>query len=273
MLFICIIIIIIIICCTIITFNKPLKIVNMIMILLVLNVTICILNIPILYKIIISSFLFYIYSIYYSFLVNAVIIYIEYVLLHNNINLQKRIYSTLSKTFKIKHNFHDLPPYPTIIVCNYCFDRLENILCKLLPIHICIVMSSKMFFLDMFSANNIYLKSKGAYKTLESNVIKYNKEGKYIFLYTSKYSDKPNTVINIKSGAFSISKSTHIPITLMTIDHIDFGLFNTIPYQNLQIHIGETFVVDNVFMAKCKARTYFRDTLSKFATQKYQFVD
>jgi hypothetical protein len=179
-----------------------------------------------------------------------------------------------SPTLRIKTNFKKLPSYPSIIVCNYCNDRLENLSCILIPKNMAIMMRDglkKTTKLHKLVKWPIFTQEKNSYDSTKKEIIEHVKNGRSIFTYITKYPrDIPNYIPKIRSGMFSIAKELDLPITLVAIDYIDIK-FNIIQDQNFYIEIGDTFKVDNIQESIYKARKFYRDKLTKFINQKYMF--
>jgi hypothetical protein len=177
-------------------------------------------------------------------------------------------------TLRIKTNFKKLPSYPSIIVCNYCNDRLENLSCILIPKNMAIMMRDglkKTTKLDKLVKWPIFTEEKNSYDNTKKEIIDHVKDGRSIFTYITKYPrNVPNYIPKIRSGMFSIAKELDLPITLVAIDYIDIK-FNIIQDQNFYIEIGDTFKVDNVQESMYKARKFYTNKLKKFIKQKYIF--
>lgn len=173
---------------------------------------------------------------------------------------------------KIKTNFNKLPNKPTIMICNYCNDRLENLACILIPKDMAIMMRDglkKTTKLHKLVKWPIFTGEKNNYENTKKEMIEHINSGRSIFTYVTKYPrDIPNFITKIRTGVFSIAKELDIPITLVAIDYIDIK-YNIIPDQNFQIEIGDTFKVDNIQLSIHKARKFFRNTMTKFINQKY----
>lgn len=184
-------------------------------------------------------------------------------------DIVNNIYSPI---LKIKTNFKKLPSFPTIIVCNYCNDRLENLSCILIPKNMAIMMRDglkKTAKLHKLVKWPIFTQEKNSYDNTKKEIIKHITEGRSIFSYITKYPRNiPNYIPKIRSGMFSIAKELDLPITLVAIDYIDIK-FNIIQEQNFHIEIGDTFKVDNIQDSIYKARKFYTNKLTKFIKQKY----
>ena len=173
---------------------------------------------------------------------------------------------------KIKTNFNNLPTKPSIMVCNYCNDRLENLACILIPKDMAIMMRDglkKTTKLHKLVKWPIFTGEKNNYENTKKEITEHINQGRSIFTYVTKYPrDIPNFIAKIRTGIFSIAKELDIPITLVAIDYIDIK-YNIISEQNFQIEIGDTFKVDNVQLSIHRARKFFRNTMTKFINEKY----
>jgi len=185
---------------------------------------------------------------------------------------RKIVHNLFNNTFNLKFNFKKLPDKPSIFVCNYCSDRLENIACILIPKDMGILM---LHTLKNISKLNklikwpVYTYKKDSYEKTKKEVIKHIKEGRSIFSYVSKTPRMgPTKIQNMRSGMFRLAKELNIPITLVAIDYIDIN-FGIIPYQNFNIVIGDTLYVDDVKDSVIIAKNFFKKMMIKFEKTKY----
>lgn len=184
--------------------------------------------------------------------------------------LVKPIYSTY---FNFITNFENLPSTPSIIVCNYCNDRVENLCCILLPVDLAIMMRDQVrntMKFDKIVKWRIETKKNGSFEDTKKQIQNHTKDGRYIFTYVTKHPKyKFNYISKVRSGVFHIAKELNIPITLLAIDYIDTN-FGIIPYQNFRIHVGETFYVEEPKKSVLKCKNFFKDTLTDFINTKYK---
>jgi hypothetical protein len=172
------------------------------------------------------------------------------ILSKSNIKLRMFVTNILEENFIFSHNFHELPSYPSIIVSNYCYDRLENIACITIPKNISIIMGELMVkYIKLNSIlENIICKNGNKYKGgeydhIKSEIKKCIENGISTFSYVSASLHKNAKYIGkLRSGMFRIAKDLNIPITPIFIDYID-DTFGIIPLQNFRMHVGETFLV------------------------------
>ena len=175
----------------------------------------------------------------------------------------------------LKKDFSKLPDKPTIFVCNYCNDRIENLACILIPKDIAIMMRDglkKTTKLDKLVQWPIFTKEKNNYEHTKNEIIKHTKEGRSVLSYITKYQRlRPNYIQSVRSGLFNISKELNIPITLVAIDYAD--IINGIMYkQNFNIVIGDTFFVENVKDSIYTAKQFYKNTLTSFMKKKYKNI-
>jgi hypothetical protein len=182
---------------------------------------------------------------------------------------------SFDKVLILKKDFSKLPDKPTIFVCNYCNDRIENLACILIPKDIAIMMRDglkKTAKLDKLVKWPIFTKEKNNYEHTKNEIIKHTKEGRSVLSYITKYQRlRPNYIQSVRSGLFNISKELNIPITLVAIDYVD--IINGIMYkQNFNIVIGDTFIVENINDSIYKAKNFYKDKLSYFVKNKYKNI-
>jgi len=182
---------------------------------------------------------------------------------------------SFDKVLILKKDFSKLPDKPTIFVCNYCNDRVENLACILIPKDIAIMMRDglkKTAKLDKLVQWPIFTKEKNNYEHTKSEIVKHIKEGRSILSYITKYPRlRPNYIQSIRSGLFNISKELNIPITLVAIDYADIN--NGIMYkQNFNIVIGDTFNVENVSESIYKTKKFYKKTMTNFMKNKYKGI-
>jgi len=193
---------------------------------------------------------------------------------NDNEILKKIVYNMYSKNLRLKTDFSKLPNIPTIFVCNYCNDRLENLACILIPKNIVILMRDtlkKISKLHKLVKWAIYINEKNSYDNTKKEIIEHIKEGRSIFSYVTKTPRLgPIHIQNMRTGMFKIAKELNIPVTQITIDYIDtnFGIIND---QNFHIVIGDTFYVDDPRKSAYETKIYFKKMMRKFTNLKYNF--
>jgi hypothetical protein len=186
--------------------------------------------------------------------------------------LRDAVYNIFNKNLKLKLDFSKLPDKPTIIVCNYCSDRLENLACILIPKDIAILMRDtlkKISKLHRLIKWPIYTKEKNSYENTKKEVYKNIKEGRSVFSYITKTPRLgPTYIQNIRTGMFKLAKELNVSVTLIAIDYIDTTI-GMIKSQNFNIVVGDTFIVDDVGDSVYIAKKFFKNMLRKFAAEKY----
>lgn len=188
----------------------------------------------------------------------------------NDEKLRKIVREVYSPVLNLKTNFERLPVQPSILVCNYCNDRLENLACILIPKDIAIMMKSSVRKLDRLIKWPILIGEKDAYEYSKKEIRRHVDEKRSVFSYVTSYpKDEPTLIRKVRSGMFSIAKELNIPITMVAIDYIDIRC-NRINRQNFQIEIGETFFVDDVDLGVRKSKRFFKDCMRKFEKEKYE---
>lgn len=265
-------------CLKIIGYYYYLSIVFILLLLFILSILL--LKIEIKYKVIILLTLFLVYKNTFAIVGNVfyslfTLVYIDSVDDRKNnkhlISIVKPIYM---KYFNFVTNFEKLPDKPSIIVCNYCDDRVENLCCILLPKDLAIMMRDELKNIMKFGKIlkwTIETKETGSFENTKKQIKEHINKNRYIFTYvTNNKKYKFNYISKIRSGVFHIAKELNIPITLLAIDYIDTK-FGTIPYQNFRIHVGDTFYVEEPKNSIYKCKKFFKNTLTEFMNTKYNF--
>ena len=189
--------------------------------------------------------------------------------------LREIVEYSFGNVLKLKKDFSKLPTIPTIFVCNYCHDRIENLACILIPKDIAIMMRDglkKTAKLDKLVQWPIFTKEKNNYEYTKEEILKHVKEGRSVLSYITKYPRlRPNYIQSIRSGLFNISKELNIPITLLAIDYVDikYGIINN---QNFNIVIGDTFIVENVKDSIYTTKRFYKNIMTKFMKNKYKGI-
>jgi hypothetical protein len=176
-----------------------------------------------------------------------------------------------TSNFKLHTQFDKLPSFPSILVCNYCKDRIENTACIMFPLDIAILMRDGFVSkLDKLVKWPIFTKSENNYENTKKHIKEHISAGRSIFTYITKPPTiKLDLLPSVRSGIFNIAKELNIPITLVCIDYVDTS-FGSITRQNFRICVGETFMVKDVQESKYKSRIFFRDTIKECIRRKYE---
>ena len=248
--------------------------------LLLFTLSILLLKIEPKYKVIILLTLFLVYKNTFAIVGNIFcnlfnLIYIDSVYNRkNNNHLVKVVKPIYIKYFNFVTNFEKLPSKPSIIVCNYCNDRVENLTCILLPKDLAIMMRDQVrntMKFDKILKWRIETKENGSFENTKKQIQKHVSKGRYIFTYVTKHPKYMfNYISKVRSGVFYIAKELNIPITLLAIDYIDTK-FGTIPYQNFRIHVGDTFYIQEPKESIYKCKKFFKNTLTEFINTKYKY--
>ena len=182
---------------------------------------------------------------------------------------------SFDKVLILKKDFAKLPDKPTIFLCNYCSDRVENLACILIPKDIAIMMRDglkKTAKLDKLVQWPIFTKEKNNYEHSKNEITKHINEGRSVLAYITKYPRlRPNYIPSIRSGLFNISKELNIPITLVAIDYVDIN-YGIMFKQNFNIVIGDTFNVENVSESMYKAKKFYKENITNFMKNKYKGI-
>lgn len=189
--------------------------------------------------------------------------------------LRNIVEDSFGSTFKLHKEFDKFPSQPSILVCNYCKDRMENSACILFPADLAIMMRDglkKTVHLHKIVKWPIYTKAKGNYEDTKKQVKEHMKQGRHVFTYITKHPKlRPDYIPVIRSGMFSIAKELGVPVTPVCIDYIDTNM-GAITYQNFRIRVGDTFMVDDINDSATRTKTFFKETMSEFIRRKYEGI-
>ena len=186
--------------------------------------------------------------------------------------LRTSVQQIFTEHFMLKTNFDQFPERPSIIVANYCKDRMENMACVLLPGKIAIMMRRGLTILGLHKLVKwpLFTEESGNYEKTKNLVMGHALQGHHVFGYiTTKTLMRPDLFVKIRSGMFSIAKDLGIPVTPVAFDYIDMGPLGQIPPQNYEIRVGKTEHVTNVQLSMRKTMHFFRDTMTEFIKNKY----
>lgn len=187
--------------------------------------------------------------------------------------LRKDVRELFDTQFNFIHNFEDLPTYPTMLVTNYVYDRLEHIACIVIPHEIAIVMGKAMIDLANLDkvVNHLVLRpvEGGSFKKVKQQVGQMYKQGLSIFTYVTKISPKVGYISRIRSGMFTIAKDLGIPVTPIAIDYIHTNSVGAIVPQNFRIIVGKTFMVNSVSESRHRARMFLMEQHKYFIKNKF----
>lgn len=180
-----------------------------------------------------------------------------------------------SNVFYLKSNFEKIPSTPSIIVANYCSDRLENMACILIPRKVCVLMRDTLLNivrLDKIIKWPILVKKEGTYEDIKKQVIDSIKEGRFIFSYVSKTPRiGPYYIQNMRSGMFRLAMELGIQVTPITFDYIEFT-HGSIPKQKFEIKVGDSFYVKNIHESVLKVKKYFQTCIKEFERTKHLYI-
>ena len=241
---------------------------------------ILLLHINLKYKILIITILFFIYR--NNFFITTkgfhnIIIqgYIHKVENRKDDTILRKVVRNMYSNLNLQLNFYKLPNYPSIFVCNYCTDRLENFACILIPKDIAILMRDtliKISKLHLLIKWPIYVKAKDSYEETKNQVIDHINSGRSVFSYVSKTPRLgPTHIQNMRSGMFKIAKELNLPVTPIVIDYIDMK-FGAIPYQNFNLEIGDSFYVYDIKEAVINTRKFYNERMKYFKETKYNII-
>jgi len=240
----------------------------------IISIKIMTLKINIYIKIIIITVL---YSIYHRS-INLLILLIKLFILSPKQSIEKLVLNSNLNTvtlffrqnFNFKHNFDKLSNIPTIYVCNYVYERNENLAWLLIPRPVYCIMIKSIGKIYKNVVKNILSKEHSqTYDYFESTIKEKINEGFSILVYVTSPSYNIGKVNRVKSGMFSIAKSIGCTITPLAIDHIYYNNIGSIPYQNYEIYVGDSFYVNDVTLDTLKTRRFFIDNINRFKQNKF----
>ena len=115
--------------------------------------------------------------------------------------LRESVLKIFTKHFMLKTNFAQFPEQPSIIVANYCKDRMENMACVLLPGKIAIMMRRGLTILGLHKVVKwpLFTEESGNYEKTKKLVTGHILQGHHIFGYiTTKTLLRPDLFIKIR---------------------------------------------------------------------------
>lgn len=181
----------------------------------------------------------------------------------------------LRRHFILSHNLSKLPTTSTILVCNYCHDRAENLVYLLLPTN-CTLISAKCIQ-DVFGVidNHIQKKEKkGTFNYIQKQVDEKMKAGNSIFAYVTSHKERRyGQVGDIRSGLFRIAQKLGVTITPLAIDHIYTTSSFHIPYQNFRIKVGVPQFVMDIEQSMKDTQKFFLEQLEYFTKNKFRGIE
>ena len=224
-------------------------------------------------KIILSSILIIVYYKNISIVSNIIIQSCKAIKSKDNYPLKEKIYKFYNNIgIRIISNFDKLPNHPTLLIGNYCRDRIEHPLCFLFPRKYAMLAGENFKNIDLHNIANkiIYVKNnKNSYEYIKKEIKIAIEEGNDIFVYINSTNQSYFDYINkLRTGIFKIALEYQISITPITFGFID-TYFGTIPSQNLNIKVGDTFKIKSIYEGKYKVRKFFNDSLKEFQKTKY----
>jgi hypothetical protein len=184
---------------------------------------------------------------------------------YTDIVLRRDVTDLFNSVFNFKHNFDNLPKKPTILVCNYVKDRLENFACIMIPKNFAIMVGGVLAKYKMFGLiKHLITKEKknGSFTDIEKQVKEKTSQGLSIFSYiTSDYIDKKTKYVpRIRKGIFHIASNLNLTVTPVYIDSID-TYCGIILKKKFKIVIGDTMDITDVPQAIYKTRMFYRDQI------------
>lgn len=194
------------------------------------------------------------------------LIYYRYINSSAQFNREKIVQNIYSGVIQTKFDFRKLPSKPSMFICNYCNDRLENLAVVFIPKKLAVIMKSKIF--AKFIDHPIYTKDSGSSFDKIKKEVKYHfDKGISIFTYVTNTPKGRRDVRRMRTGMFKIAQQLNIPITLIAIDYVNIDIFNS-DKQDIWIEVGDTYYIEDVDTSMRRAKTFFRKTLRKMGKLK-----
>lgn len=194
----------------------------------------------------------------------------------NNDNILRKFAEKFyNNHFRLIKKFTNLPSQASIIIANYCQDRMENLACMLLPCNISIMMRDglkKSIKLNKFVKWPLYTKASGNYDDTKKQIKECINQGRSVFSYITRNSEiSPTFIPAIRSGIFHIAKELGVMITPVAFDYIDMN-GGIISKQNFRIEVGEPFYVENPETDMRRTKIFFTKKLIEFKEKKYDAI-
>lgn len=194
----------------------------------------------------------------------------------DNKELRDVVIETMRHTFNLKTDFSKMDhARPSIIIMNYCSDRIENLVSMLVPGNVSVMMRNTIgAVLGKIVKWTVKTEAKNSFEDTKNEVMKHTKAGRSVLTYATTHNTLSHEYIHrLRSGVFVIAKECHIPITLVAVDKVWSGLLGIIPYQNFSIVSSETFDVIDCKEAMHKSRVFFREKLEDFRQNKFTGIE
>jgi hypothetical protein len=175
------------------------------------------------------------------------------------------------ENFRFSNEFNKLPEKPSIYVCNYCYDRVENFSYLTIPRKLSLILTKGNIEKFNVIQNCIITNGKGdEYKFVKESIKKSVEQGRSIIVYISSHKQHIiGKIGRIRSGIFRIAKELEVPVTPIAFDYIH-QTYGYIPYQNFRVHVGHSFMVDNVENSMYNVRQFFKNKLKFFMKNKFR---
>ncbi len=237
------------------------------LIILLMLLIICTRNIDIRIRLLIIAIMFIIYKKNFFIIFKAL-----YKLYHiskiypvsereNNNKIVKIPRQIFQPELEIVTNFKYIPKKPTIFICNYCYDRLENLMCPLLPVNMAVMMRTGLSFFKNILKWTIITRLNKNYHYIKKQVKNYIEKNISVFAYVTVVPKHYfPSIIKLHVGLLYIAKELDVPITLVSVSKIN-TYFGIITSQKIEYNVNETFKIDNMNTAIHKIKKYYKQML------------
>lgn len=215
-------------------------------------------------------------------------------IIYNKTNLKKVCQNIFFNNQLIfKHNFEKLKDIKsnTIFVVNYPITKIEYLVCNIFPVNMCLVSSDQANnFLKLVYSESEYItfpssKKRNNFKFIQKKVLETLKS-RNVYVYIENIDGKAGgekigksrigsgkfSVGFLRTGMFHISKNKNVSITPIAVDYIHINDDYTIPKQNFEIIIGDTFIVNSDECNDKCINTYIVNTKKFYKKSKKKFI-
>lgn len=205
------------------------------------------LPIPLAYKIIFCTTILYIgrinFHLYFTFF------YLLWAGRRSDLFAREQIGNVLTSHFIVEENFTLLPKFPTIVICNYCFDRAENLMPIFIPRSFAFLSLDKFAqytkidrVLEVLITRGGGDRNSGEYEKMKEKIREMIQRKRWIFSYVNRCCKETGVVTKLRSGMFYIAQELGLGITPIYIDYLKMNSGIIVP-QKFRFVVKETFFI------------------------------
>lgn len=162
---------------------------------------------------------------------------------------REQIGSVLNSQFIVQENFTLLPKFPTIIVCNYCSDRAENLMPIFIPRSFAFLSLDKFAqytkidrVLEVLITRGGGDRNSGEYEKMKEKIREMIQRKRWIFSYVNRCCKETGVISKLRSGMFYIAQELGLGITPIYIDYLKMNNGIIVP-QKFRFVVKETFFI------------------------------